>query len=95
MGERSHLRGLEKARHFSPLGNRLVFYSFRMQEEEGTSEISSSTTLLSEMEEKLRKGKELTQGHTARGVSRPVFWQGSQNIHVLFYYCDRIRNACK
>lgn len=49
MGERGHLCGLERIRHVSPLGNRLLFYGLRMQEEEGNLETSSLPSLTSEL----------------------------------------------
>ena len=50
-----------------------MFYSLRRQEEEGTLETSSSTSLISEMGGKLTKGKGLAQGHIARGKEDQSF----------------------
>lgn len=72
----------------SALGNRLVFYSFGTQEEEGTLDTSSSTSLISEMGEKVRKGKGLSRGHIAREVSRTSFlaWKSEYTYSILLLW---------
>lgn len=54
----------------------VFFKSLRMQEKEENLEISSSIYSSSKMGEKWRKGKGLTQAHTAREVSRTSFLAG-------------------
>lgn len=83
-GGKEHLCGLEKARYFSPLGNKLVLYSLRIQGKDETLETSSSTSLISEMREKLKGRKGLTQGHTAREVKQDQSLAGkSEYTHSI------------
>lgn len=61
-----------------------MVYSLRMQEEYETSEYTLSTCLISEIGEKWRRGKVLTQGRTAREVSRTSLSAGkSEYIYSI------------
>ena len=77
-----------ESKTFQPIREETGVLQPQMQEEEGTLETSSSISLISELGERLRKEKGLTQGHRARTVRTSLLAGKSEQTYSTLLLCQ-------